>query len=363
MATSLGFDSVTSCAAARAGITRPFMLDYWVEDVDALESVPVVARTMGWYTEGFAELGRLVRLGQPAIADLVHTSSLTPNELARAAWVVNLADGAVEAEALRVEAETLPESARETARPPYEALQPWIEERLMGSLLAELPEQAQSPHSKILFKGAAGAAVALAEASRVLSEGRVPMCIVGGIDSLADLRWLDAYHALGLLGTPVDPAGVVVGEGAAFLCVETVRAAEARGASILAVLGAPAVGRDPADRFDETPPVGHMLSSVVRSTLGPEAQREPYCLAGLSGDARSAGEWGRAWVRLQPDVVFSDVMYPATAFGDTGAASGFVAAGVALHAFARRTTSSTSAVIWSASDDGLRGAYSLLAAS
>jgi 3-oxoacyl-[acyl-carrier-protein] synthase-1 len=193
----------------------------------------------------------------------------------------------------------------------------------------------------------------------VLGEGRVQACLVGGIDALADLRWLDALHTLGLLTTPVDPVGITPGEAAAFLCVETARAAEARGATILAVLGEPAVGRDPSDRLADTPPLGAVLADVIRAALGAHARAAPQCLAGLGGDARAAAEWGRAWVRLQPHTALGEVAYPATAFGDTGAASGFVSAGVALHAFARRTAPSGAALVWSASDDGLRGAFTL----
>ena len=361
MATSLGFDAATSCAAARAGVTRPETLDYWVEDAGALESVPVVGRTMGWYTEGFAEVGRLVQLGRAAARDVVRSAGLDPEALARTPWLVNLADGAVEVEALRVDAEALPASARESVRPPYAALKPWIDARLMPGVLSVLPEAARRAPARVLYHGPAGAAVALAEARRMLTEGRVRAVIVGGIDALVDLRWLDAYQTLGLLKSDVVPAGTTPGEAAAFLCVETAREATARGAAVLGVLGEPAAGRDTVSRFAEAPPLGAVLASVMQAALGPALGpvRRPTCHTGLGGDARRAGEWGRALVRLQPEIDFAEVDYVAAAFGETGAASGFVSAGVALHAFARGTAASDTALVWDASDDGLRGAFLL----
>lgn len=355
MASSLGFDAVTSCAAARAGLTRPDMLDFWVEDTDVLEAVPVAGRTMGWYTEGFEELGRLVQLGRPAVRDVVRSAALDAPQLERSAWVVNLADGYHETQARRVLADTTPEAALETIRPPYEHLWPWFEERLMPGLLSALPHRPNRAPARLLYKGTAGAAVALAEARRVLTENRVETCLVGGIDALVDGRWLDALYTLGILKTPVDAAGITPGEAAVFLCLETVESARRRGATVRAVLGEPAVGRDPAHRFHESPPSGVVLASVIQSAAG--TTPNPVCYAGLAGDALGAAEWGRAWVRLQNSVTFSEVSYPATAFGATGAASGFVSTAVALHAFSR--TALDSALVWEASDDGLRGAFSL----
>lgn len=356
MASSLGFDAATACAAARAGLTRATALDYHVVDEEALEAVPVTARTMGWYTDGFAEVGRLVRLGQPAAADVVRSAGLDAATLARTPWIVALADGAIEG--LAAEADEAPPAADTSERPPYDALRPWIEARALPGIRSGLADAGRAAPARALFQGAAGAAVALAEARRIVREGRAPACIVGGVDALAEPRWLDALHALGWLATPAEPAGVTPGEAAAFVCVETADAARARGATVRAVLGETAVGRV-ATGPDAPPPVGAVLADVIGAALG--GARRPSCLAGLDGGPQRATEWGRAWSRLAASLDFADVSYPATAFGATGAASGFVAAAVAAHAFARGAAPADTAVAWAASDDGLRGAFALSA--
>ncbi|WP_412068652.1 hypothetical protein [Rubrivirga sp. IMCC43871] len=355
MASSLGFDAVTACAAARAGITRPTTLDYEVFDGEALASVAVTARTMGWYTDGFAEVGRLVQLGRPAVADVIRSAGLDDATLTRTAWIVTLADGTVEA--LAQAADETPPEAREGARPPYAALKPWIEAQVLPGIRAGLSAGARAAPARVRFDGAAGAAVALTQAQQIVREGRAPACVVGGIDARADLRWLDALHTLGWLATPAEPTGLTPGEAAAFVCVEAAGRARARGATVLAVLGETAAGRE---ELSDAPPVGAILAGVVRAALD-GASRRPVCLGGLGGGARLAGEWGRAWARLAADLEFADVTYPATAFGDTGAAAGYVAAATAVHAFARGVSAADTAVAWAASDDGLRGAFALSA--
>ena len=74
MVSPIGLTAASSCAAARAGITR--IRD--VEGVYAIDPIsqraePVTAHFVKGVTDGFSGLGRLARLGEAALRDLLIT--------------------------------------------------------------------------------------------------------------------------------------------------------------------------------------------------------------------------------------------------------------------------------------------------
>lgn len=71
MVSSLGYGVVQSCAAARSGLTRWAELDVDAMDDDELRSVPLQGHAIQGLTEGFAGLGRFLRLGDAALADML----------------------------------------------------------------------------------------------------------------------------------------------------------------------------------------------------------------------------------------------------------------------------------------------------
>ena len=93
-------------------------------------------------------------------------------------------------------------------------------------------------------------------------------------------------------------------------------------------------------------------------------QRVPSITLDLNGEHARASEWGNALTHLiarSPVYQEIAVEVPALSFGDTGAASGAVAACMALHAFARGYAASDTVAIVNASDGGTRTAFLLRA--
>lgn len=361
MASSLGLDAVTACAAARAGLTRPEALAFEVEDEEAFEMVPVIGHPVGWFTEGFADLGRLVRLATLALKDLMRRTGFDAHEMAQSALLLNLASGyyVEQAERLRAEEQvaeshTVPEPA-----PPYTDIMAWYEQRLVPRLLDVLGLAAQPVHTRLLYDDQAGVASTLAIARELLTAGHVPQCIVGGVDSLLDVRWMQACDELGLLKTEGHPNGFMPGEGAAFLRLETYEHARQRQAPVLAYVGTPVVRRDALHRFADRPPDGILLSEVILDAVNQKQAVCRACIGSINGDPVRSSEWGNAWVRLQPQLPLEAAIYPAASFGETGAACGFIGACMGVRAFARGYAPAETMVVWASSDAGLKAGFTL----
>ena len=103
----------------------------------------------------------------------------------------------------------------------------------------------------------ASAALALAEAAKAVARGDAPMAIAGGSEALLVPSVVHAWQALQTLASPAgedptqasrpfssDRSGLVLGEGAAFLVLEPLEAAQARGARIYAEFAGSGVSCD-----------------------------------------------------------------------------------------------------------------------
>src|SRR5882757_1926242 len=99
MVSPLGLDAPTSCASARAGLVRAAPLDsFKIYSEAAWADVGVVGHTLREFAGGFAGLGKLVRLGSGALADLLHTYPMNPAEMSATAFCVALPSGYFQAE-------------------------------------------------------------------------------------------------------------------------------------------------------------------------------------------------------------------------------------------------------------------------
>jgi len=92
MVSSLGCDVITSCAAARGGITRITEMKFSALDEGSGEMVPVKGHVIKGIVEGFEGLGRLIRLGAIALRDLLEYSNLHEEHLLNTAIFLHLSD-------------------------------------------------------------------------------------------------------------------------------------------------------------------------------------------------------------------------------------------------------------------------------
>ncbi|OJH34182.1 TIGR02270 family protein [Cystobacter ferrugineus] len=363
LVSSLGDGVVGSCAAARVGVARPGALEGTpIVDEDSGEELPITGHAIPHLTQGFSGVGRLVRLGVAALADLVHQTGLTAGP--RTGLFLNLPSGFLLAAAERHAREAAKREAAASGQeegsgeaevseeePLFaEVLRERYSRTLLPRLLAQVALPGGVSQEELFFGDAPGFVTALRAAERALRSGAVERCIVGGIDSLVEPEWLDALERLRLLKTPNRPVGLMPGECAAFVLVEKANAAARRGAPVHAHIDAMAAASEPAHMFSGQPHLGVALTSVLAEVLGSledQGRETGLVFADLDGTMQRAQDWGYAQVRLEGFPLRDlPTWYPADAWGGVGAATGALAVCMASRSFARGHAPTSGVLAW-----------------
>jgi hypothetical protein len=355
MATSLAPDATTSCAAARAGLTRPTELELEVEDDDG-QRAPIMGHCLRTVTEGFVGIARLLRLTSPALDDLLRSTGDLDG--ATTALFVHVRDRYYDAASAA--SDRAADFPRMLAGQPPDVLQEWsdIEARTQSDLLESLGGRLKVPaHLRTLSRGGAAALVTtLVEAGALLARGTVKRCIVGAIDSLVEPRMVLTLADLDLLKTPDNPVGFAPGEGAGFVVLEPGGAPGA-----LATLSGLSFAQAAEHRFSARRPTGIELRDAAIAAVGAVGRDLDVgaAITNLSGDEYRAHDLANAIVALSANGVSltnADLWYPAISFGETGAAAAMLSLGVALRAFARGYARGRDVLLLTVSEDGGRGA-------
>lgn len=336
MVSTVGHDVVSACAALRAGMTRPAPLDFQVASSDDLAVEAVTGHPLTGVTEGFSGLGLHVHLASLALRDLLDYGRLDATDAHfwrdTALWVG-----------------TSP--PRVTEEEDGEALQRLLDARLCAELVRRVGLAIPSNHQRLMPRGHTSVLSAVAEAAEALAHGRIRRALVLGVDSLVgedELQWL-AFHRK--LKTPERPVGLMPGEAAAALLLESETEARRRQAVPAGLLTAVEVLEHPGAARDE--PLGLPLARVIEATVS-QAPRLHAIYGDLNGEEWRARHWGTALVRLSQRPSFQGARrsWPATSLGDTGAASGAILLALACRTFLRNPASGDTALVWSQADSG-----------
>ncbi|QQR44276.1 hypothetical protein JKA73_35770 [Myxococcus xanthus] len=368
MVSSLGADVVTSCAAARAGLTRWKELDIRVTDKDTLEAVPLQGQEITWLTHGFEGFARWLRLGDAALRDLLEYSQLgraalphtgiylqLPGRLlAQTHLQSNVLSRIPEGERARVASALASERAEAEAQ---------FTRRLIPELLGlnqlSIPPRAQA----YFFGGAATFSQVLTRAMEALRTRTLERCIVGGIDSWVDDEPLTQAYDLGLLRTPDKPVGRFPGEAAAFVLLERLDCARERGAVIEGLLGPVASAEEKGHRFAQRPITGTALFESISACCHPPTKQEDIGLSiiNLNGDAVRAREYGHALVRMEEAGLPASAQrwYVAEHFGELGAATGATAICLGVRGLVRQYARSPAILVALLDDEPHRSAFLL----
>ncbi len=343
MATSLGHDAVTAAAAARAGIVRAGPLPVWLPNADTQDPEPVVGHAVDGLADGFEGTGRLLRLAELALADLLHQTPAS--DLRSAHWLVALPEtlppapppGLLDADAPAVE----------PGDPP-----PRLDPERLRALIGRMTGSPVAPQRFTGFAGRVGWVRAMGHAARLAESGT--LCVVGVTDSLVDPTMLHTLHAHGRLKGPGGSVGLIPGEAAVWFAIGPDGRGDAQ-----ARVGQGALGVEPAHQYSGRPPLGRVLADVVTRT---GAGADAWPVTDCNGEPFRSGDWGHAVVRS--DALRASVgaaWYPATSVGDTGAASVAVGAAFAIRGFARGYAPAPAALLLAADATAPRGALALLA--
>jgi 3-oxoacyl-[acyl-carrier-protein] synthase-1 len=347
MVTALGYGSVGSCAAIRAGLALPGALDGFEVGDDDGGSRPVTGFPVSGYAEGFFLAGAWLRLAAGSLDDLRHSAGWPPASDA-AFWnrtgLIALTPF-IDTARFGWSLEQRPRALQEEFLHPLLALQrlPVTEERC-----------------RILAAGHCGLAVALREARRLLTERYLERVIIVAADSYTDrpsLEWIDGQRRL---KQPLQPVGLMPGQAGACLLVEAEGVARARGAPQIIQVGGASQAAPPGGR-SRAPELGRALAESLLQVLHAAEAPTPFrgsLVVDLNGEEWKAAAWGHAQVHLVRHVDFERcrLRIPAESLGELGAASAAVGAGVAISDLIQGDDADVGAIVCSLSDVGEVGA-------
>jgi 3-oxoacyl-[acyl-carrier-protein] synthase-1 len=350
MVSSLGLGVIQACAALRAEIVRPRELVYFqVLEEDSQELVPLMGHPIHGFTDGFAPLGRWLRLVRGAVDDLLAQGSV-PGGTDKGFWQRTglIWVGPVLDEARFLEPRQLG---------PQVLKQAFLQQLLQ---VLELPLAPSGLHS--IHLGHAGTAAALQLAREQLASASVERFLIVAMDSYLDRLSLEWLHAHRRLKAPDMPVGLMPGEAAVCVLVEPLSRARRSGTPVQGFVTHAEVGQEPHPFAARSRNLGEGLSQVIGAALSrglpPGVAFQGDVISDLNGESWRASQWGHTAVRLRSQFQGrTRLVLPCASLGDTGAASGAVGLCSAIRSFARRYASGPYSLVVSSAEHGATGAF------
>ena len=366
LVTSLG-DLVTSCAAARAGITRRLPLGL----MEALPNEPP-AELRGHVCAaavGAEDYGRLVALLVPAISDALGSSS---DQLLNSRTQVLVVLPSPDERPGLDDAESQSDALRN-------GVDAWIVARLQA-----LVSNSVDPMRTVVLRGSHAMVIeALTAARDSLGRGLVDRVILCAADSYLDNATLLSLSLSRRLRHDLSPDGFFPAEAGVALVLETEIMVRRRGAKPLATIGpfahypAPERGGPPpvdkagADVEEDSAPIWTLDGAALADSIEALAREDLVALRSVAGLIDEFnGESARARylsINLlrggQPFEHLRKVprWIPADTFGDVGAATVALQICVAIRAFSRGYAPGRSFLVCATSESGAAGAAVVMA--
>jgi 3-oxoacyl-[acyl-carrier-protein] synthase-1 len=342
MVTPVGHTARDACASLNAGLSRLAESSEFRVPDQKDHLVPAVCAAATGVTDGHRRFLRQYRMAVRAFREAVATANLTEQDVSESLICLCIC----ESERIKIDSR--------------------IENQLMRRISNALDLPDLTPRTHVFPLGHAGVFHALQEAVGFLAQGRVRQVIVGAVDTYLDEATLDWLADINRLKTDRTVIGMIPGEGAAFLVVENLSAAVARGARPLARVEGVATAMEVNGIYSETPCRGDGLTQALQQTLAGQADQghdTAVVICDLNGERYRALEWGLAMGRALGAVRRAPrVWHPATSIGDSGAAAGAINVAFGAVAIERGYVHPRRVLIWGSSDDGQRGSAYLRAA-
>lgn len=357
MVSSIGTDLITSCASARADISRASAIPFGVVGPDG-DRQRATGHQAEYLTRGFRGDARLIRLLAGALDDLAAGVS------------AHVWPPAIDVY-LAMPASFRDDPGQEIARlsAPWESPQVQPHDQVRGRTIAEKAMAAARIPSKIgrlavITQGQPSVGVALEAAALNFCRGNGSVALIASVDAPVDLDRVASLHARGRLKGPSVPAGAAPGELGACLLAVSVEQAESQQLPTIGEILQPQ-SLDSGPSFDsDAPPDGRTLASLVDAVIRwLPFEQSAWCITDMNGEPYRARDWGTAIVHLNQSFPWLDttnVWLPAMHFGESGAASGLAATALAVRSFARRYAPATSALVVSAADGPKRAAFAVV---
>jgi 3-oxoacyl-[acyl-carrier-protein] synthase-1 len=335
--TSVGRGAVPSCAAIRAGITRPRPVEHFATlDLDEHAPAALLGHPIAGRTDGFAPNARWRWMAGAALDDLL-ASEHVPAPADVAFWsrcglifVLPVLD-----------------DARYYYAPFAHPGTVW--QSCIEPIIARQRLLLDAAHRSVAAVGPAGIGFALQTATAWLDAAEIDRVLVVGADSLLD-AWSLAWLA-GRLKHSGNPVGASPGEAAFALLLEREGSRAAP----------PPLGRLRAIAWEEVDEPfmnaeraqGRGLVRALRRVCSTGTELSGDVYVNLNGEAWRAAELGAAASALPAHLRGPQrFQLPAACIGDVGAAAGGIHIACALRSFARGYAAGSRAWVVSTSDEG-----------
>jgi 3-oxoacyl-[acyl-carrier-protein] synthase I len=309
--TSVGHDGRMTSACVRAGLSRLYRYETYLDEED---NPITVARITGIHDDNQSADTRLSALACQCLEELL--SGYFQHDGQRPSHTELLLGAAT----------------KERPGPRYE-------HSCRGELRAIMEQSMESPVLRFIPQGNASLHFALQQAGALLERDPGAICIVGGVDSLLRESTLNWFEQQGRLKSESygRHQGLMAGEAVGFLIIEAPLRAERAKRPVLARVVGLGLAQEPAPRASNSPSRNSGLTEACRHALGNERERNIRAVLGdLNGENGRAREWSMVGMRcFEAPSEHRKLWSPAGCYGDIGAASGTVLATIATQGFAR----------------------------
>jgi 3-oxoacyl-[acyl-carrier-protein] synthase-1 len=225
---------------------------------------------------------------------------------------------------------------------------------VVQAVAANLGPRVSRAHCQILATGHDGGISGIFHAARMVNRREVGACLVGGVESCADLRFLDWLDGQGRLKNEERPHGIFPGEAAAFLVVLPAHAVPKEDDARHPWIASVAHGDEPSPWYTGRPSLARGLTAAIAGVFAPpalRALRADVVYADLNGEPWRADEWAAAYLRTAENHGEPlHMRHPADCWGDVGAASAPLFMAMAALELAHPRMRSRSALVFTASD-------------
>lgn len=335
MVTSIGYNSSMTAASVRANLSR-FSESYIIDKAGE----PMLLSIEEFIEDGLRGLDRLLALAVPAVNEAIaplFVNGVPQNRFSQVPICLGLA----------------------AARPGYDSN---IEHLIIPHLEAEIAISFSKTKRFTIPAGHASGLMGTEKAVQLIRSGKEEFVLVGGVDSYYDphtLEWLDEKKRL---HSEENKDGFIPGEAAGFCLVASMEFTNRHNLKPLAMILSVVSGEEPNPFTSDGICIGEGLTKILHRTLAVlrEGELANWTICDMNGESFRANEWMYAYLRTGPkhgDPL--EIWHPADCYGDIGAASGLVLAGIGIAAWQRNYAHGCRSLIWTSSDGKHRSAILL----
>jgi 3-oxoacyl-[acyl-carrier-protein] synthase-1 len=204
--------------------------------------------------------------------------------------------------------------------------------------------------------GRASSLIALHEALNHVRSGQCKGAYIAGCDTYKDLMILERLDKKSRLKSSGNLDGFIPGEGACIFLITTEQYAKQNNCNIYAQLLSSSRGFEAGHLESEEPYRGDGLANCVTDLFAEAdiSQKIAHIYSSMNGEHYWTKELGTTYIRNKEKIAENfNIEHPVDCFGDTGAASGLILAGLAAFALFKGDID-TEALVYASSDHGER---------